>query len=495
MRYIGIDLGTTFSAVAFLDDTGSPKIIKDGEGNNITPSCVAQIKGTFEVGERARRHWGNAPDEAAARFKRDMGTEKSYSVCGEALSPTDLSGEVLRHMKEIATDALGNNVSAVVTIPANFAHEAREATMQAAKEAGLNIKHIINEPTAAALYYAYAEQEELQGIYAVYDLGGGTFDVSIINVNGSDVEVLSSHGVSKLGGDDFDKALLELVQEKYQEQEGKTFEEDDFTLNDAEEEKINLSRRKRTTAQIGRTFIDIRREDFEEKISALIAQTEMLCESALDEAGITADSVQAVFLAGGSTRSPIVRESVIRIFGKEPIATANVDEVVALGAALYSAYKSDGAGLSPSQAKSLEAIKVAEAATMCFGTSTLSWNDSKGADELQNDVLIARGEKIPCSVTKTYYTVSDNQTSLNCTINESRTPERNVKFVKNIWTGDLELPEGRPAGQPIEITFSFTENQIMAAEFKDVETGKTTNIELSVSGESQKAKDGSKFLV
>ena len=495
MNYIGIDLGTTFSAVAYLDETGVPRVIKDENGENITPSCVAQIGGDFEVGERARRHWGNAPDEAAARFKREMGTAKSFNVAGKSLSPTELSAAVLGKMKSIAYSALSSDFAAVVTIPANFAHEAREATMAAARKAGLNVNFIINEPTAAALYYAYAEQEELHGVYAVYDLGGGTFDVSIISVNGGDVEVMASSGVSKLGGDDFDRALHELIAERYEQETGEPLDPEDFTINDAEQEKINLSKRKRTTAQIGRTLLDVRREDFEESISALIAQTEMLSESAMHEAGVSPDEVKSVFLAGGSTRIPAFRESVQRVFGKEPVATANVDEVVALGAALYAAYKSDGAGLSGAQAMSLEKIKVAESATMCFGTTTLSWNEHKGSDEMQNDILIPRGEKIPVEVTKTYYTVYDGQSSINCRINESRTPERNVKFVKQIWSGELQLPPDRPSGQPVEVTFAFTENQTMRASFKDVESGKSTEIKLSMAGAQEPDKDASKFMI
>ena len=277
MNYIGIDLGTTFSVVAYLDDVGSPRIIKNEDGENITPSCVASIGGKLEVGQRAKRHAHNAPEEGAKTFKRAMGTDKQYLVAGDTLSPADLSAEVLKRMKSVAQAELGEVGKAVVTIPANFAHEAREATMHAAEIAGLEVEFIINEPTAAALYYAYAEQEDLHGTYAVYDLGGGTFDVSIIKVNGGDVYVIATNGVSQLGGDDFDKKLRDLVKEKFEQETGKEFDPEDFTEFDAEQEKIALSQRKRTTVQIGRTLIDIRREDFEEQISSLIAQAEMLC--------------------------------------------------------------------------------------------------------------------------------------------------------------------------------------------------------------------------
>ena len=200
-NYIGIDLGTTFSAVATLDETGRPLIIANEDGINITPSVVT-IEGPNKstVGELARQMLWTDPDKTKGRFKRDMGTSETYQLNGEEYTPTALSALVLKKLKGYAITSIGDIEEAVVTTPANFNNEAREATMEAAKIAGLNVKNIINEPTAAALYYGWQTGKELSGKYAVYDLGGGTFDISIIEVDGQNIEVLATDGISKLGG-------------------------------------------------------------------------------------------------------------------------------------------------------------------------------------------------------------------------------------------------------------------------------------------------------
>ena len=205
---VGIDLGTTYSAIARLDETGRPVIIDNSEGGNITPSIVLfESESNVIVGNIAMQNFG-VDKNAFGRFKREMGTNKEYNAFNKTYNPTALSSFVLKKMKEDAEENIGKISDAVVTIPANFANEAREATLAAAKTAGMSVKNIINEPTAAALYYAYSSGDELNGTYAVYDLGGGTFDISIIKVQGSDIEVINSDGVSKLGGDDFDTKII-----------------------------------------------------------------------------------------------------------------------------------------------------------------------------------------------------------------------------------------------------------------------------------------------
>ena len=495
--FIGIDLGTTFSAIATIDDTGRPSIVHNKQGENITPSCVAETsEGVMEVGEFARRQWGNAPDTAAARFKRDMGTSTNHSIDGKAFTPTQLSTFILKKLVSDAENALGDIGDAVVTIPANFANEAREATMAAALAAGLQVKYIVNEPTAAALYYAFKGGDELSGMYAVYDLGGGTFDVSVIQVDGQDVDVIATNGVSKLGGDDFDKALRKIVQAKFKEQTGEDLEPDDFTINDAEEEKKSLSKRKRVTVRVARQMIDINREEFEEAISSYITQTEMLSETTIDEAGIEVGDLKGVFLVGGSSRIPMVQESVKKIFRQEPNSTANVDEVVALGAALYAAYKGDHSNLSAVQKNAIQKIKVSESTGMCFGTISLGHDTARDQAKLQNSIIIKKGEKIPCSVTESFYTVSDGQEGVECKVTESKSPETDPRFVKVIKEARLELPPGRPAQQEVKVTFAFDDNQIMKCSFTDVETGKEIKIELSMTESSGADSDEiDKFLV
>ena len=493
--YVGIDLGTTFSAISHIDDTGRPTVLHSKEGQNITPSCVAIYDGEMHVGEQARKAWGIDDENVAARFKRDMGSTKTFKLDGNEFTPTTLSAAVLKKLKADAEAQIGEISEAVVTIPANFSQEAREATMDAAKQAGLNVNYIINEPTAAALYYAFKSGEELSGIYAVYDLGGGTFDVSVIQVSGQDVDVLSSNGVARLGGDDFDHACREIVNKKHLAEHGRELEEGDYLINDAEEEKKSLSSRKRVIAKVGRQAIEVRREDFEDAISHLVAQAEMLCETTIEEAGVEASDIRGVFLAGGSTRIPAVSESIKRVFGQEPISTVNVDEVVALGAALYAAYKSDGQDLNAAQKDAIKRIKVTESANKCFGTISIGMNENRKEFKEQNSILIRKGEKIPCSVTESFYTVSENQTAVKCIVTESTSPETDPRFVKVIWQGELRLPPDRPEGQEVQVTFGYDECQIMSCSFKDVESGKEETIDLTMSASSGANEEIEKFTV
>ena len=494
-NYVGIDLGTTFSAVAYFDESGRPTIINNDRDENITPSCVAKIKGAIVVGERARRHWGNDEANAAARFKRDMGTSKTHKIGDKDFTPTELSASVLKKIKKDVEAKIGEIAEAVITIPANFSQEARDATMEAGRKAGLNVKYIINEPTAAALYYAYESKGGLTGTYVVFDLGGGTFDVSVIKVKGQDVEVIASNGLHKLGGDDFDRCLWDLISRKYKDEVGSDLLKEDFPINDAEEEKKSLSGRKRTTAEIDRELIDVSRLEFEESVSSLMAQIEMMCEATLDEANTEPEEITSVFLAGGSTRIPCVVECAKKVFKQTPISTVNVDEVVALGACLYAAYKSDGSSLTNIQQTSISEIIVSEITNECFGTLSIGFSESKGQEELTNSIIIRKGENIPCSVTQTYYTIHDGQTGVNCRITESKSPETNPRFVKIIHEEELELPPNRPAGQEIEVTYSYDENQMMHATFKDVTSGKENKISLSrASGETTQS-EIDKFLV
>jgi molecular chaperone DnaK len=494
--FIGIDLGTTFSAVATIDDTGRPIIVHNIDGSNITPSCVTEEDGVFEVGEFARRTLGSAPDKAAGRFKREMGTSKTFRINSHELTPTDLSALVLKKLVKDAKKSIGEIGEAVVTIPANFSNEARDATMSAAKAAGLNVRYIINEPTAAALYYSFKHGEELNGNYVVYDLGGGTFDVSVIRVKGHDVDVVASNGVSKLGGDDFDTKLQDIVARKYRELSGDELDSDDYTKNDAEEDKKSLSKRKRVTIKVNRQLIDVSREEFEEEISALVTQAEMLCESTLDEAALEGKDIKAVLLAGGSTRIPLVKESIVRVFGQEPVSSANVDEVVALGAALYAAYKGDQSNLSAVQKNAIQKIKVSETTSKCFGTISMDHDAAREQMTLANTVLIAKGEKIPCSVTESFYTIQDGQVSVKCRLTESTAPETDPRFVKVVWEGDLELPPGRPQGQEIKVTFSYDVNQMMKCSFVDTATGRKTEVDLSMAGSGrERINDIDKFMV
>lgn len=493
-NYVGIDLGTTYCAVSYIDETGRPQIVNNNRDQNITPSVVAKHKDNLIVGEFARKQMGNDDRKGAATFKRNMGTSTSHTIDGNDYSATELSAVVLKELKSQTEERIGTILESVVTIPANFSNEARDATMEAAKMAGLDVKYIINEPTAAALYYAYQSDGELSGTYVVFDLGGGTFDVSVIKVTGQDVEVLSSNGLHKLGGADFDHALWKLVAEKYKEESGEELTFDEFSMNDAEDAKKSISERKKTTVEIEREFVDLSRAEFEESISSMLAQIEMMCENLLDEAEIDISEISEVFLAGGSTRMPVIREIAKKVFQKEPSSTVNVDEVVALGASLYAAHKSDGSNLSDIQKKSIDQLKVAERTGCFLGTISIGHSESKG-DALMNSILIKKGESIPCEVSESYLTVYDGQAVINCTITESKSPETDPRFVKIIHEERLELPPGRPSGQEIIICYSYDENQIIHASFKDVESGNEKKISISMDGQHETSSDINKFLV
>jgi len=496
--YVGIDLGTTYSAVAKLDEVGKPLIMVNSYGSNITPSVIAiESNGNILVGEDAQRSLGDIDARIAYRFKRKMGTEWVFDAPRQKFTPTDLSAFVLRKLRDDVVEGEGGEsiIEAVVTVPANFANEAREATLAAAKAAGINIKYIINEPTAAALYFA-SQNSGVGGIYAIYDLGGGTFDISIIKIDGEDVEVLSTDGVHELGGRDFDDALIELVKEKYEKSHGSIADEEfslEFGMNQAEETKKSLSSRESKKLRVLGKNLEVSRHEFEEKISKWIAQAEMLCESAIDEAGVTVSEIKDVILVGGSSRMPIVASSVKRVFKKEPRKFANPDEAVALGAALYAAYKSDGSGLNRAQKKAVESIDISEITSKYFGTPAVV--SSKGSEEVQNTIIIERGEKIPCSRTKTYYTRSANQTAVSLRITESQAPETDMNFVKVLWQGELQLPSGRPAQQPIEVSYNYDANQIIHAVFKDVESGKSEEIKIDLGASSNASIDIDSFTV
>jgi len=459
--FIGIDLGTTFSAVAYIDETGRPTIIRNEDGQNITPSCVRLTPdGHVEVGESARRELGMEGSSAAGRFKLDMHIkDKTWNLAGTELGPAELSAQVLTELKRFTENAVGAIEDAVVTVPANFPNEAREATTAAAEAADLSIKFVINEPTAAAMYYAFKESKHLAGVYAVYDLGGGTFDISIVEIQDQNVKVLTTNGIARLGGNDFDEALLKLVKQKYEEANGEGFDTEDFHLNEAEELKKTLTRRDSAKARVLRTNITVTRAEFDEAISTMIAQTEFQCEASIEEAEVALDDIQGVMLVGGSTRVPAVVESIKKVFvDKELISTVNPDEVVALGAALYAAYKGDHSKLSAAQRQSVSKIKFSEVASHCWGTFALAFNEARNEHEIINEVMIKKNARLPATHHARFYTIAEGQDKLKCTVTQSTAPETDRRFVQVQAERYFELPPDLPSEEEIDITFNLTED-------------------------------------
>jgi molecular chaperone DnaK len=485
---IGIDLGTTMSVVARFTADGKSEIVYDEDGNNLTPSVVSvggPDPSSWVVGAIAKDQLFDSPECTFGRFKREMGTDTTWPSPAGPLSPTALSAGVLRKLKSVA-EAHGSIANAVVTIPANFGNQARQATTEAASQAGLYLEHIINEPTAAALYFAHAEGSA-NGKYAVFDLGGGTFDVTILEIRDSDVDVIATEGIHSLGGVDFDEKIKAIVHQAYEQETGSQCQQADYSPHHAEQDKIHLSKsdskRIRVRGDGGAANITITREQFEEAISSELAQIELLCESVLEEAGIERGSLEAVILAGGSTRIPAVQRAAERGFGQAAHAFSNPDEIVARGAALYAGMRARPADLTAGQAAAVGQSQLAERTAMCFGTISANRELDPSGETQFNSVLIQRGEPIPCSTRETYYTVFENQGQVLCRVTESARPETEMEFVQVIWEGPLTLKPGRPANSPIHITFSFDANQIMHVSFQDGDDGGVVEADLKLTGQ------------
>ena len=482
---VGIDLGTTYSALARVNESGNPEIVPNQRGGNITPSVVEFTSDTeYSVGETAKKNsvaFKNqcVPNGVGEEAKRHMGsTTKIYEIHGEKHTPVSISALILKKFKEDFENVHGPIDNAVVTVPANFANEAREATKEAAQMAGLNVEHIINEPTAAAFACSVLSGVELSGKYIIYDFGGGTFDCSIADVQGQDVEILTSEGVQKLGGKDLDLALTNLVAKKFKDETGNALDNKFYGILQAEEDKKMLSERNSILVSIlspeGVADLEITREEYEEVISSLIIQAEMAVEVALERIDLKPDDIKDVILVGGTTRVPMVQKSIKKIFGKEPKLLGNPDEMVAVGAAIYSAYKSDSSDLNPLQKQSVQKMNIQEVTGFCFGVEVLDSN-TRGT---VNMVLIDRNEKIPCSITESLYTASDNQTAVSCHVTQHPEREEDLAFVNSVWKGTLELPSGRPQGQEIKVTYSYSEDGIMTCTFMDAQTGNQTSVDL-----------------
>jgi molecular chaperone DnaK len=508
-QIIGIDLGTCYSAVASIDETGRPQIVHNREGQNITASCVDTSTNPITVGEIPYKEWGLNPS-VAARFKLQMGSNKpfqpekgdpKFKPSQGSYTPTDLSSIVLSHLKKFTEEKGGRISEAVVTVPANWGNEAREATMSAAKQAGLPVRVIINEPTAAALYYAFKEGLA-DGNYAVFDLGGGTFDISIVKVSGTDVEVLGSSGIQRLGGDDFDKALRKKILEKCKTEHSKHVDEesDEVTKLEAEIVKKILSSREEGSTKVGKLRIVATRQEFESLIADKLAQLKMLCEAVMDDLNMKPEDIAAPILVGGSTRIPCVRNLVQKVFKKDPIVTANVDEVVALGAAIYAARHADKANLTPLQAEAISKVKIQERTGRFLGTLSLMENESRGGKvELVNSVIIKKGEKLPARGSRSFFTIREGQTKVLCRVTESDSEEldpTHVKVLNEETSQELTLPPNRPAEQEIKVTYEYQIDQTVRCFFEDVSSGEKKEFVVSVSRtEGSKHSNLKKFIV
>jgi len=488
---VGIDLGTTYSVIARLDEHGTPLVVSNKEGSHLTPSIVEFTgKNSSCVGSEAKKALLIAGKAKVKNFafdaKRHIRTmdEKVWECYGKKYTATSVSALILKYLKESYNKQYGEIDAVVITVPANFKNEAREATMKAAKLAGLKVEHLIDEPTAAMFSYAFHSGKKLNGNYAIYDLGGGTFDVSIVRVKGKDFKILSKEGIADLGGRDFDKDLQTLIEKKFKKETGKKLEKGEININ-IEETKKTLSVKKKVDINLsvrgkGVADFQITRKEFEEVISGDVMQTQIQCELALDDCGLKNKDLKEEILVGGSTRIPYVEKTVSDIFGMNAVLCGNPDEAVGLGAAIYSAYKTDPKKLNASQKKSVSDVKIQEITPSAFGTSALLSSPlDKNQEVLLNSIIIEKGEPRPCSKMKKYYTMVDNQIELDLDVTEADDNDAiDLDWVHFLWKGTMKLPGGRPAGREVQVTFSFDENGIMHCSFEDMESGRKDEIDL-----------------
>ncbi len=468
-KTIGIDLGTTNSCVAVYEG-GEAKVIVNAEGERTTPSVVAFKNGEINVGGTAKRQAVVNPDTISS-IKRKMGTAEKVKANGREYTPEEISAMILGDLKKTAEAYLGEEVTkAVITVPAYFNDSQRQATKNAGKIAGLEVERIINEPTAAALAYGLDKQDELQTIL-VYDLGGGTFDVSILELGDGVFEVKSTSGNNKLGGDDFDKRIIDYVVADIKKEHDIDLADDKMAMqrikDEAEKAKKTLS--SATKATISLPFIaqgvsyetELTRAKFEELIDDLVESTLEPVRKALKDANLKASDIDKVLLVGGSTRIPKVQELVKKELGKEPSKGVNPDEVVAMGAAIQ------GGVLTGD----VNDIVLLDVTPLSLGLETLGGVCT---------VLIPRNTTIPTSKSQVFSTAADNQPAVDIHILQGERP----MAADNKTLGRFELTNIPPAprGVPqIEVTFDIDANGIVNVTAKDLGTNKEQSITITAS--------------
>ena len=474
-KVIGIDLGTTNSCVAVLEG-GEPVVIANAEGNRTTPSVVGFAKnGERLVGETAKRQAITNPDRTIASIKRYMGTDHTVEIDGKKYTPQDISAMILAKLKADAESYLGEKVTeAVITVPAYFTDSQKQATKDAGKIAGLDVKRIINEPTAASLAYGLDKDEEQHKIL-VYDLGGGTFDVSILELGDGVFEVLATNGNNKLGGDDFDEALLNFMADSFAKENGVDLRKDNMAHQRLKEaaEKAKKELSSAQTTNVNLPFItvnengplhlnmDITRAKFDQLTSDLVNATIEPMKKAMADAGVSNSDLSKVILVGGSTRIPAVQEAVKKITGKEPFKGINPDECVAIGASIQ-------AGVLTGEVNDVLLLDVTP---LSLSIETLGGVATK---------LIERNTTIPTKKSQIFSTAADNQTAVDIHVmqGEREMAADNTTLGRFQLSGIPPAPRGIPQ---IEVTFDIDANGIVNVHAKDMGTGKEQSITITSS--------------
>ena len=473
-KIIGIDLGTTNSCVAVMEG-GKPVVVANTEGARTTPSVVAFTKtGERLVGEPAKRQAVTNAEKTISSIKREMGTDYKKEIDGKKYSPQEISAMILQKLKADAENYLGEKVSeAVITVPAYFNDAQRQATKDAGKIAGLDVKRIINEPTAAALAYGLDNESEQK--IMVYDLGGGTFDVSIIEIGDGVIEVLSTSGDNRLGGDDFDQKITDYMIAEFKKQEGVDLSTDKMALQRLKEaaEKAKKELSSATTTNINLPFItataegpkhfdmNLTRAKFDELTRDLVDRTAVPVQNALKDAGLTASELGQVLLVGGSTRIPAVQDKVKQLTGKEPSKSLNPDECVAIGASIQGGKLAGDAGAGE--------VLLLDVTPLSLSIETMGGVATR---------LIERNTTIPTRKSQIFSTAADNQTAVD--INVVQGERQFARDNKSLGQFRLDgIPPARRGVPQIEVTFDIDANGIVNVSAKDLGTGKEQHITIT----------------
>ncbi len=485
---IGIDLGTTYSAVASINDQGNVYLLPNSEGGTLTPSVVFfEAPGKLVVGQVAKDARADHPSEVIEFVKRSMGTDRRFKFQGQDFTPTEISAIILKKLKQDSEAALGGIPiqQAVVTCPAYFGAERRDATEKAAQIAGLELLALINEPTAAAM--AFGMGGDRKGTALVFDLGGGTFDVTLLRFGPNNtIDVLVVDGNHELGGKDFDDAIISIAIKRFADEHAYDIYNDLEALGElrqrAEKAKHDLTARGSTTMSVTadghKTKFELTREEFSSAIGYHIEGMRLTLMNVLDEAGLKPKDIDEVLMVGGSSRVPLVYDMVAAFFDKQPNTSVHPDEAVARGAALFASQmmaSTKGTVVAPQVREIVERLpSVRDIVPHSIGTTVL-WED----DSTHNSVILERGSKLDTPVRKTYKTVYDGQTAVEIDVNEGEGDD--LDYVQRIGGFDLILPEPRPAGSPIDVEIMLDRSGVIHVAAIDLKSGQPKSITIDYS--------------